>query len=203
MILDMNINLLGIDDEFLEELDELIEETRVEYFIINPKTKEELQKTQTLCKEFERFKYVIPFFLKENKDNNCVAIQILSIDELDSTDEMPVVIYSENLSEEFIEKLNKSSIKGVILASKQQDIKLENFAFSISKESLESWEQKVIKDLDYNKIALQSDYPNQTYDEFLDIMLKKISDMTFRAEQTIAAGGTRTVLKTFWNVIVL
>ena len=34
MILDMNIKLEGIDEEFLENLEDLIEDTRVEYFII-------------------------------------------------------------------------------------------------------------------------------------------------------------------------
>lgn len=118
MILDMNIKIDGIDDEFLEELDELVEETRVEYFILNPKTKEE-------------------------------------------------------------------------------DTKLDNFTFSISHSSLKNWSQKGIMNFDYNKIGLQSDYPEFSYDELLDGLLKDISDLTFRAEQTIAAGGTRTILKTF------
>lgn len=59
MVLDMNIELSGIDEEFLENFAELIEDTRVEYFIINPRSKEDLQKTQELCEEFERFKYTL------------------------------------------------------------------------------------------------------------------------------------------------
>ncbi len=44
MVLDMNIELSGIDEEFLENFAELIEDTRVEYFIINSRSKEDLQK---------------------------------------------------------------------------------------------------------------------------------------------------------------
>jgi hypothetical protein len=64
MVLDMNIELSGIDEEFLENLAELIEDTRVEYFIINPRNKEDLQKAQELCFEVERFKYTLPVEFK-------------------------------------------------------------------------------------------------------------------------------------------
>ena len=197
MVLDMNIELSGIDEEFLENLAELIEDTRVEYFIINPRNKEDLQKAQELCQEVERFKYTLPVEFKSLQDKNCVAIRITKAKELTFVEDKPLVIDSKDLTDEFIELLNKSDIKGVILDAKQSDNKLENFAYSISFDSLNNWTKKGITDTDYNKIALQSDYPKHSYDELFDVLLKNISDLTFRAEQTIAAGGTRTILKTF------
>ena len=197
MVLDMNIELSGIDEEFLENLAELIEDTRVEYFIINPRNKEDLQKAQELCAEVERFKYTLPVEFKSLQDKNCVAIRITKAKELTFVEDKPLVIDSKDLTDEFIELLNKSDIKGVILDAKQSDNKLENFAYSISFDSLNNWTKKGITDTDYNKIALQSDYPKHSYDELFDVLLKNISDLTFRAEQTIAAGGTRTILKTF------
>ena len=197
MVLDMNIELSGIDEEFLENLAELIEDTRVEYFIINPRNKEDLQKAQELCFEVERFKYTLPIEFKSLQDKNCVAIRITKAKELTFVEDKPLVIDSKDLTDEFIELLNKSGIKGVILDAKQSDNRLENFAYSISFDSLNNWTKKGITDTDYNKIALQSDYPKYSYDELFDVLLKNISDLTFRAEQTIAAGGTRTILKTF------
>lgn len=197
MVLDMNIELSGIDEEFLENLAELIEDTRVEYFIINPRNKEDLQKAQELCAEVERFKYTLPVEFKSLQDKNCVAIRITKAKELTFVEDKPLVIDSKDLTDEFIELLNKSAIKGVILDAKQSDNRLENFAYSISFDSLNNWTKKGITDTDYNKIALQSDYPKHSYDELFDVLLKNISDLTFRAEQTIAAGGTRTILKTF------
>ena len=197
MVLDMNIELAGIDEEFLENFAELIEDTRVEYFIINPRSKEDLQRTQELCEEFERFKYTLPMEFKDLKDENCVAMRITKAQELALVDNIPLVIDSKDLNDEFIELLNKSVIKGVILDAKESDNRLENFAYSISFDSLNNWTKKGITDTDYNKIALQSDYPKYSYDELFDVLLKNISDLTFRAEQSIAAGGTRTVLKTF------
>lgn len=197
MVLDMNIELSGIDEEFLENLAELIEDTRVEYFIINPRNKEDLQKAKELCAEVERFKYTLPVEFKKQKDKNCVAIRITNAHELTLIENMPLVIDSKDLTDEFIELLNKSGIKGVILDAKQSDNRLESFAYSISFDSLNNWTKKGITDTDYNRIALQSDYPKYSYDELFDVLLKKISDLTFRAEQTIAAGGTRTILKTF------
>ena len=197
MVLDMNIELSGIDEEFLENLAELIEDTRVEYFIINPRNKEDLQKTQELCSEVERFKYTLPVEFKSLQDKNCVAIRITKAKELTFVEDKPLVIDSKDLTDEFIELLNKSDIKGVILDAKQSDNRLENFAYSISFDSLNNWTKKGITDTDYNRIALQSDYPKHSYDELFDVLLKNISDLTFRAEQTIAAGGTRTILKTF------
>lgn len=197
MVLDMNIELSGIDEEFLENLAELIEDTRVEYFIINPRNKEDLQKAQELCEEVERFKYTLPVEFKNLQDKNCVAIRITKAQELALVDNIPLVIDSKDLNDEFIELLNKSAIKGVVLDAKESDNRLLNFAYSISFDSLNNWTKKGITDTDYNKIALQSDYPKYSYDELFDVLLKNISDLTFRAEQSIAAGGTRTVLKTF------
>lgn len=197
MILDMNIQLQGIDEEFLEELDELIEDTRVEYFIIHPATKEEILTTQELCNESQRFKYTIPSEFITMKDQNCIALTIKNLEELKTDTELPLVIDSKDLTADFITALNNTNLQGVILGAKESDTQLINFVYSISKQSLKEWTQKGIKDTDYNKLGLQSDYPSQTYDEFLDVMLKEISDLTFRAEQTIAAGGTRTLLKLF------
>ena len=197
MVLDMNIELSGIDEEFLENLAELIEDTRVEYFIINPRNKEDLQKAQELCEEIQRFKYTLPVEFKNLQDKNCVAIRITKAQELALVDNIPLVIDSKDLNDEFIELLNKSAIKGVVLDAKESDNSLLNFAYSISFDSLNNWTKKGITDTDYNKIALQSDYPKYSYDELFDVLLKNISDLTFRAEQSIAAGGTRTVLKTF------
>lgn len=197
MVLDMNIELAGIDEEFLDNFAELIEDTRVEYFIINPRSKEDLEKTQELCEEFERFKYTLPIEFKNQKDKNCVAMRITKPEELNLVEDLPLVIDSFNLNDEFINVLNKSGIKGVVLASKESDNRLTNFAYSVSHDSLKEWTKKGITDTDYNRIALQSDYPKYSYDELFDVLLKDISDLTFRAEQSIAAGGTRTILKTF------
>jgi hypothetical protein len=197
MILDMNIKLDGIDEEFLDELDELIEDTRVEYFIINPNTSNELEKAKTICQEYERFKYTIPIQLLHISDKNCVAVQISNPSELSLVENMPIVIHSDNLDLKFVDTLNTHNIKGVILDAKEEDNNLFNFAFSISHKSLENWTKEGLTNTDYNKLALQSDYPEYSYDDLLEVHLKKMSDMTFRAEQTIAAGGTRTVLKTF------
>lgn len=197
MILDMNIKLDGIDEEFLEELDELIEDTRVEYFIINPLTKEELEETQKLCSKIERFKYTLPITLKDKKDKNCVAMRVLQIEELSLIQNMPVVIDSNDLNDNFIDALNDSGVKGVVLNTKERDNRLINFTYAISHNSLNEWSKFSITETDYNKLALQSDYPTHSYDELIDGLLKDISDLTFRAEQTIAAAGTRTILRTF------
>lgn len=197
MILDMNIKLNGIDEDFLEEFDELIEETRVEYFIINPISNEEVNKTIELANSNQRFKYTLPLEYLDKKDKNCVAIKIEKSEDLNKIDSMPVVIESSNLNDNFIDVLNSKDFKGVVLNAKESDNRLEKFAYSISHDSLKDWTKRGIYDTDYNKIALQSDYPDFSYDDLLDGLLKDISDLTFRAEQTIAAGGTRTVLKTF------
>ncbi|WP_320034494.1 hypothetical protein [Halarcobacter sp.] len=197
MILDMNIKLNGIDEDFLEELDELIEDTRVEYFIINPKTKDELEKTLELCSDIQRFKYTLPIEFKENKDENCIAFKISKVDELDLVENMPIVIDSISLDDSFIDIINQKGFNGVVIDAKESDNRLEKFAYSISHNSLKQWSKKGITDTDFNKLALQSDYPVFNYDELLDGLLKDISDLTFRAEQSIASGGTRTVLKTF------
>ncbi|WP_044418132.1 hypothetical protein [Halarcobacter anaerophilus] len=197
MILDMNIELSGIDKEFLNGLDDFIEDTRVEYFVINPSSKDALEKTLELCKKFRRFKYSLPVQFLDFMDKNCIALKVSQLSDLDLVEDMPIVIDSESLDEEFIEVLNSKINKGVVLNAKESDNRLENFAYSISHNSLKQWTQRGIKDTDFNKLALQSDYPNRSYDDLIDSLLKDISNLTFRAEQSIASGGTRTVLKTF------
>lgn len=197
MVLDMNINLEGIDEEFLEDLEELIEDTRVEYFIINPKDKDELVKTQGICSEIERFKYTLPIELKDMIDENCVAFKISKVDDLELVNEKALVIDSKDVSDELIVKLNDTDIKGVVLNSKESDERLKNFVCAISQDTLKDWSKKAITDIEVSRIGLQSNYPKYTYDDLLDVLLKDMSDLNFRPEQNIAAGGTRTILRTF------
>ncbi len=196
MIFDLNIKLEGIDEEFLEELDDFIEDSRIEYFLINPKTKEELKEVQKICSECVRFKYSIPVKFNDEKDENCVAIKIEEIKDLDIIEKLPIVVESNNLSNDFINILNEKEIKGVVLNAKESDNKLINFVYSVSHNSVKNWTNKGMMDTDYNKLALQSDYPTYEYDELFDL-LKQMSDMTFRAEQSIVSGSTRILLKTF------
>lgn len=197
MILDMNIKLEGINEEFLEDLDELIEDTRVEYFIINPITQDEINKTKSICNESQRFKYSLPIEFKDQKDANCIALKISNPSEVALIQDSPIIVSSKDIDDDFIETLNESGIKGVVLESKESDNRLINFTYSISHDSLQEWTKSGITETDYNKLALQSDYPSHSYDDLIDGLLKDISDLTFRAEQTIAAGGTRTILRTF------
>ncbi len=196
MIFDLNIKIEGINDEFMEELDEFIEDTRIEYFLINPKTKEELKKVQDISNECQRFKYSIPIEFIDEKDDNCVAIKITQIADLNLVQDLPLVIESDSLTGDFIDILNEKGIKGVILNAKESDNKLVNFVYSISHDSVKNWTNKGMMDTDYNKLALQSDYPQYEYDELFDL-LKQMSDMTFRAEQSIVSGSTRVLLKSF------
>ena len=107
MILDMNINLAGIDEEFLDELDDFIEDTRVEYFIVNPKTKEEVQKSLEIASKYQRFKYILPLEFLNDIDKNCVAIRINNVQQIDEVSGFSLVIDSKDLNDEFIELINK------------------------------------------------------------------------------------------------
>ena len=165
--------------------------------MINPSTEEELIKTQLLCQEVDRFYYTLPLEFKSLQDENALALRINSMSQLADINDMPLVIESNDLDDAFIDALNATTIQGVVLNAKQSDSRLTNFAFAISQSSMKAWDQVFIGKLDYAKLAVQSDYPTQDYDAFIDDFFKNLSDLTFRAEQTIAAGGTRTLLKTF------
>lgn len=196
MFFDTNIFTYGIDEDFLEELDEFIEDSRVEYFLINPKSKDEIEVVQNLCEKINRFKYVLPCEFLDLKDDNCVAVALSKIESLESIEDFPIVVSSNNLSDELKEILNRKKITGLVLDAKESDNDLENFVFSISHNSIGQWTQLGMKNTDYNKLALQSEYPKHSYDDYFDL-LKEVSDMTFRAEQSIASGSTRTLLKMF------
>ncbi len=103
MILDMNINLAGIDENFLNELDDFIEDTRVEYFIINPRCKEEVIKTLEITSKYQRFKYTLPLQFLDDIDKNCVAIRINDTQQIDEVSGFSLVIDSKDLNDEFIE----------------------------------------------------------------------------------------------------
>ncbi|MBN2825171.1 MAG: hypothetical protein JXQ76_07610, partial [Campylobacterales bacterium] len=148
MIFDMNINLEGINEEFWDELDEIIEDIRVEYFMINPTTKEDVIKAQKICKEQSRFYYSLPIELSELKDDNALALRITLANQISQVTDLPLVIESSDLNDAFIEALNATTIQGVILNAKQSDSRLTNFAYSISQNSLHEWEQVFIGKLD-------------------------------------------------------
>ncbi len=197
MIFDMNIRLEGIDEVFLEELEELIEDTRVEYFVINPVNEDELMRAREICAASRRFRYTLPVAFRELGDDNALALRVSGTDEIGLIGDMPAVIHADDIDDTMIEELNAANVRGVVLEARESDNRLHNFIYAISHDSLKDWSKKGITDTDYNKIAIQSDYPDHSYDDLLDILLKDISDLTFRAEQTIAAGGTRSLLRTF------
>lgn len=196
MILDLNINLLGIDEEFLEELDDFIEDYRVELFIMNLKNEEELERGQQICKFSNRFRYTLPVGLRKKRDNNCVGLVISDINHLGYIGDFVVIVASKDLNDSLKEALNTSEVQGVVLNAKEEDKDLKNFLFAISNDSFRNWSQEGLKELDLTKLVLMSNYPKYSYDE-LNVMIKKLSDITLRAEQSITARGSRGALKLF------
>lgn len=98
MFFDTNIYIDRIDEEFLDELDEFIEDSRVEYFLVHPKNIDELEKVKSLASEINRFKYSIPFELLDLKDENCVAVFINDSTQLETIQTFPVIISSNDLT---------------------------------------------------------------------------------------------------------
>ena len=191
----IDVNLCRADETFLADIEEIMEDTMVQMFILHPKSISEIEEAQEIADEYESIFYSVPLSLQDNAGSKCVAYSITS--ESDATllsNDKPIVIDAELLNDEMITNLSGS--RGIILNPTQEYTALEGFYLAMGIGNIGAFETEVLAQMSMDKIVLQSTYPNHGFDEIMECV-KVISNAMFRPEQSIIARATKSSLELF------
>lgn len=191
----IDVNLCHADETFLADIEEIMEETMVQMFILHPKTISEIEEAQEITDEHESIFYSVPLSLQDNAGSKCVAYSITSeADGMLLPSEKPIVIDAELLNDEMIMKLSGS--RGIILSPTHEYTPLEGFYLAMGIGNVGAFETEVLAQMSMDKIVLQSTYPNHGFEEIMECV-KVISNAMFRPEQSIIARATKSSLELF------
>lgn len=194
----IDVNVKAIDEEFLEEYDEIIEDTMIQIFVLHPKSKVELSEVQSKAKSFPAIFYTASVDLLEHIDKNCVALQIRTLKDIDVIIpvQKPYVIEEALINDEMSAALSKIEKGGIILNASKEHKDIANTFVSLGPGQIEDFEPDALQKLDMDRIVLQSSYPDYSFDEIQGV-IKMISDTMFRPEQSIIARATKNSLTLF------
>lgn len=194
----VDVNVTQMDEAFLDDIDEIMEDTLIQLFIVHPKSAQELADVQQSARDNNEIFYSIPLSLKEQADANCKAYYVddaSALLALSSVDK-PLYIDAALIDDAVTEKLNALGAEGIILNPTKAYEALPTFFISIGANNVEAFEHEVLANLDMDDLVLESSYPAHPFD-IIDQTAKIISDAMFRPEQSIIAHATTSSLKLF------
>ncbi|MEJ2414085.1 MAG: hypothetical protein P8Y22_02235 [Sulfurimonas sp.] len=190
----VDLHVSAYDDAFIDNIEDIMEDTIVQMFVLHPKSLDSLQEVQELSNEHNNIFYTLPTGLLENSCNKCVGTVISSAKELEYIEDHVVMIEEENLDETLYKALIDH--KGIILNATKSHETLENFFVSISPSSVDLFDKNELNKLPMKRIALQSNYPKHEFDDVYTTV-EKISHAMFRSEQSITLEATKNTLQLF------
>jgi len=192
MIIDVNVS--ECDDAFVENIEDIIEDTMVQMFVLHPKDEKSLQKVQKLSSKYNYVFYSVTSELMDQADHKCVGVFISKPSELKSIEDHVVIVDETNLDTTMKRELVIH--KGIILNATKAHDDLVNFYVSVGPGNVDEFDKSELKDLEMDKIVLQSNYPKYDFDDIYT-SAEVISAATFRSEMSIAAEATKNTMKLF------
>lgn len=192
----VDVNVLKADEDFLDEIDEIIEDTMVQIFVLRSSNAEELEDVKESVTQHNALFYYAPIKYINDVDEKCVGFLVANEEEAKLAKEKVIYVEASSLTPDIIEILSKNNSKGIILNAAKVYPELENFFICINPANINKFEDGVIAELPMNKIVLASSYPNFGFDEIF-LLSKKISDKNFRPDQSIISEATKNALILF------
>jgi len=194
----VDVNVAQVDEAFLDDIDEIKEDTLIQIFIVHPKNLEELETVQESADDNSEIFYSIPLTLQSQADANCKAYFVddeAALLALSNADK-PLFIQAIMINDTVIEKLLALDAKGIIINPTTTYEALPNFYLSIGANNVSGFDHEVLAKLDMDDLVLESSYPAHPF-EIIEETAKVISNAMFRPEQSIIAHATTSSLKLF------
>ena len=188
----VDVNMKQADAELLEDLDEVMEDSMVQLFVLQPRTPEELETAKARAAEHEAIFYAAPIAMKNETDENCVGFVIRSREELADADK-PIFVEEKDTQGDLGATLGSGGYAGIILDATQPHEALPRFFLSLGAAGIDRFDPEALNRLDMDRIVLQSSYPEHGLSGIYRTV-KVISDAMFRPEQSIIARATKNSL---------
>jgi hypothetical protein len=191
----IDVNVKATNDDFLDEIDEIIEDTMIQMFFLQPEDEEALEKAKEDAGEYSALFYAAPLSLAEQTDANCIGYRLKSADELKAApaSDKPLFIDEADLDDALQALLAERGARGVILNATHAHDALENFYVAIGPANVGAFDHEVLASISMDKIMLQSGFPEHDFEEIMPAV-KTISNAMFRPEQSIIARATKHAL---------
>lgn len=192
----IDVNLHHTDEDFFDNLDEIMEDTMVQIFILHPADMLEITSAKEIAGKYGSIFYSIPLHLQHEADENCVAFSIQNNEDsaLLPVADKPIIIDESRLNDAIVYDL--SICKGVVLNATREHTGLSNFYLALGAENIGAFDADTLSGLNMDQIVLQSSYPKHNF-EAITTTVKVISDAMFRPEQSIIARATKSSLELF------
>lgn len=191
----IDVNLKATDDDFLDEIDEIIEDTMVQMFFLQPSDAAQLEKAKADAADYASIFYAVPLSLRSEADANCVGYRVTASRELQEAPltDKPLFIDEKDLDPSLHTLLIEGGYRGIILNATHPHDALERFFIALGPSNIDAFDAKALSELPMDKIVLQSAYPDCGFDEIFTAV-KTVSDAMFRPEQSIIARATKHTL---------
>jgi len=191
----IDVNVQTTNDDFLDEIDEIIEDTMVQMFFLQPRDADALEKAQEDAAEYSAIFYAAPLSLGMQSDANCIGYNVSDASALRDAPSLdkPLFIDEADLDDELRALLFERYERGVILNATHAHDDLERFFIAIGPSNVDAFDHEVLAALSMDKIMLQSGFPDHGFDEIYQTA-KTISNAMFRPEQSIIARATKHAL---------
>ncbi len=192
----IDVEVKKLDEAFLDDIDEIMEDTMVQLFIVHPKTAEEVEEVQEEAQSHNSIFYALPTSLHTMEESKCIGYSVTDPAELDGILGKGKIIFIDerDLSDPIIEKLQDTALKGIILNATSSHPELEHFHLALGPESVKTFDSEMLNALSMDRIVLKSGYPEFGFDTLMETA-KTISDAMFRPEQSIIARATKSTLE--------
>jgi len=192
----VDVYVEAADKEFLDDIDEIIEATMVEMFILHPRNHEELEEIKEYAKAFNAIFYCAPLSMKDLCDSRCVAYYVDDYSLLNTDIRLPLFIDAKTLNKHNKKQLIEGGFKGIVINSNTLNEELENFLTAIGPSNISSFDMAVLANASMDQFVLQSTYPRHSFEEIFE-SVKVISNAMLRPEQSIISRATQHSLIIF------
>jgi hypothetical protein len=194
----IDVNVKQLDHTFLDDIDEIIEDTMVQIFIVHPTTQEEIERVNAEAMQHNSIFYTVPYTLRESASEKCIGYTLDTSDlsGIELLKDKVVFIEEADLTEELRIQMQDPSMKGIILNPTSEHQELEHFLLAFGPDTLDHFDAELLSGLSMDRLVLQSGYPENDFETLYETA-KKISDVMFRPEHSIIARATKSSLELF------
>ncbi|WP_345975836.1 hypothetical protein [Sulfurimonas sp. HSL3-7] len=189
----VDVNVRYADAAFLEDIDEIIEDTMVQMFILQPRDPAALEAAKMQANEHTALFYSAPLTLSDKTDDNCVGFFVDDIGALASAAGKPLFVDESQLDATMTRVLSEGGYRGIVLNALRVHDELENFYLAIGPGNVKAFDAEKLAKLPMQKLVLQSSYPDFGFGEIFETS-KAISDVMFRPDPSIIAAATKSAL---------
>ncbi len=191
----VDVNVRFVDDAFLDEIDEIIEETMVQIFILQPRDLEELETAKEQADAYNPIFYCAPLSIYDEIDSNCVGFFVDNIHALEPVKPSgkPIFVDESQLDAEMVKALNEGGFRGIILNATAAHDELKEFYLSVGPGNVGKFDPEILAKIPMERLVMQSSYPDYGFEEIFQTS-KAISDVMFRPDPSIIAAATKSSL---------